>query len=696
MNTFKVLFFSILTAMTFLLVGCGGASSSGTDSTRGQVATIILPVTTKEVTTNSQAFDIVVKVIDDKHAPYSTGKVVIDYPDDYDKGRGDIGSFAPSTGSITNGEATFSYTAPSDLDANTSDITFGFHHDSNSGEIVRYTVTINPGIATVTSGITLVLPVKTPREVTTNSQAFDIVVTVLDKDNRLYSTGTVALVYPSDVRAGRDIGSFTPSTASITNGEATFSYTAPSNLDANTSDIKFGFYHDSNPSEILIYTVTINPDANQTVMKNYILTSDQSTDVTMALESSKNITFSVSDDASVQVNHSNMTSLMVTSLNPNIGTLADISGNTGNSLTVTSKNNVLISVNSTKISGLIPLEVVANFSDVNGDAQTLTKTFNILVLSGPPSAMSLSYVSTSQVLGSAKFIDKWVLTVTDKYSNRVDSNPAVSMGMLAGYTKASPLTATNSANYLYFPNGGTLATNSSFTAPSDVFGNVDTTNDILVTFGAGHTYNASGKWDISDKISNILYLADTYDGNDTSGLGFAVGHNYRQDTCNPGVEWVANVYSENNNPIIDETGSMAISIEYDYYLAGKSPVLWVNLVGQNYGTNQTVKIGEARKVTLRSLGLSADSESYGAGFTGIKRILIRVKETTEYYYNSNFGSFNVEGPADLSWEIVGTSMDNGITSCTDEMGVAYVDVNITSAPTAGAITLSNVLPANEF
>jgi len=143
MNTFKVLFFSILAAMTFLLVGCGGASSSATDSPSVQVARIILPVTTKEVTTNSQAFDIVVNVIDDKGAPYSTGKVVIDYPDDYDKGRGDIGSFAPSTGSITNGEATFSYTAPSDLDANTSDITFGFHHDSNPGEIVRYTITIN-------------------------------------------------------------------------------------------------------------------------------------------------------------------------------------------------------------------------------------------------------------------------------------------------------------------------------------------------------------------------------------------------------------------------------------------------------------------------------------------------------------------------------------------------------------------------
>lgn len=470
----------------------------------------------------------------------------------------------------------------------------------NGGSTIPVVVETN----TTNNKVTVILPVSSS-VLTTNNEVVKIDVRVFNGANNPYSTGTIIKVNPSDVLSGRDIGTFDKTAAKLVNGIATFVYTAPANLKADTSNIAFAFYHSSDPTNVKVYTMSIVPKANQTVLTNYSLESSSSTDVKMNLKTTKTVSYAVYDAKKKQLDNANIISITVTSLNPSLGVLSDTSGNTGNSITVNGKNNISMNVTSNTKSGLIPLKVTAVFKDTNAKTQTLEEVFNLIVLSGPPTAMSLSYAGTSQIATRAKFVEDWVLTVTDKYNNLVNSNPSISSGMLAGFTKSSAATA-NIASYLYYPPsfGGTLtaSTPDKFTAPTAAFSNVDQVNDVLVLFGNGYTYNASGKWDINTNSSTSLDLVDDYNGLSTSSLGFAVGHNYRQDRCREGIEWIGNVYPKNNNYTLDSTGSMVLQVEYDYYLTGKSVMLWVNLVGQHNGN--TVKIGEARKVNLRGNGLN--------------------------------------------------------------------------------------------
>ncbi len=550
------------------------------------------------------------------------------------------------------------------------------------------------------ANMTVILPISTT-EVTTNSEVVNIEVKVIDENNNLFTTGSVKIIYPNDVREGRDIGYFEEDTVLIEKGVANFIYNAPSNIASDTSSISFDFYHDSDPTQTKRYTVVINPEEGLVVLSNYNLGSDIGTDVSMGLETRKLVSFYVENDKNELVLDSDIVSIKITSENPNIGTLEDTSGNSGISITINGKNTVSVGVNSNIKSGIIPLKVETSFIDANGDTLSLSEVFNVIVLSGPPSAISLSYVSTihtQELKDRAKFVEEWAVTVTDKYNNLVDSNPAVSMGMLAGYANDSSNGADNPGNYLYYQSGaqggGLSSLYDNFTARDDVFDDVDLDNDVLTTFANGYTYNASGKWGISTKSSTVLGLKDDYDSTTTYNMGFAVGHNYRQDVCRDAVEWVANVYPKDNNFLVGDNGTMIINVEYDYYLTGKSTVLWVNLIGKDYSTDETVKIGEARKVNLRGLGLTGESYAFSKGFSGTVRLDVSITDTVEWYRNANFSGNIIVSGDDINWSIVGGSMTNGIMSCVNS-GIGYVDVNI-SAVEAGSVSLVDVLTVREF
>ena len=552
---------------------------------------------------------------------------------------------------------------------------------------------------------TVVLPVNTT-ELNVNSQAVNIEVRVFDSANNPYTSGNVKIIYPDDVRTGRDVGYFTSSTVAVDgSGMANFNYTGPADLTADTSNLTFGFYHEDNPTQSAVYTFTINPDTNQIVVTDYVLEASPET-LVLGLEETHSISYTIKDINGNIVADDQVVKIEVTLLNAALGNLWDSDGNSGSILTLQGQNNISLNLKTNTISGLLPIKVYGEFKDANGVVQRLERTFNVTILSGPPTAVSLSYTGTTQDAENAKFIENWVLTVTDKYNNRVNTKPSVSMGMLAGYAQSSDRT-NNSADYLYYnPTtadanaSGTIsaiggsANGPSFRSTNAPFGYVDDVNQYLVTFGNSYRYDASGKWTIQTDTNSTLDLVDDFNGSDVSELGFAVGNNFRQDRCNFGEEWIGNVYPTDGINVIDTTGSMRISVEYDYYLTGKDVMLWVNLLGQSNG--KTVKIGEAKKVTLRGSGLTGESYEYAQGFTGIVRLLVHIDNTVEYYKNANFVyKITVTGDG-TTWNIAGTSMDAGITSC-NANGVGYVDVNISDSPdNGGVITLSNVIPSNEF
>ncbi|MDO8453304.1 MAG: hypothetical protein Q7S59_01885 [Sulfurimonas sp.] len=572
----------------------------------------------------------------------------------------------------------------------------------NNSDTPISSTTVIPDINSSDTRKSVVLPLSNAT-LTLNGEAVQISVRVFDNTNIPSSEGNVKIAYPDDAVTGRDVGSFDKLSSTVINGVASFIYTAPAKLDLNTSDIKFGFYHDSDVSNIKTYTFTISPESNQTVSNSYELYSSlDSGSVSMNLNANKSISFRLNNDSNQSLPDKDIASINIVSLNPNIATLEDVTtGTAGNNITISNKNSITINARSNTLSGVVPLHVTAEFRDSNGDTKSVDKVFNIVILSGPPSAMSLSYASTEQVPERAKYIEKWVVTVTDRYNNLVNTNPVVSMGMMAGYAQSSALAA-NPANNLYFlpsvGNGALSSIANDFTTTASAFANVDSSNEYLVLFGNGYTYNASGKWDIDSVTGTVLGLVDDYKGDNTSGLGFAVGNNYRQDACREGEEWIGNVYpAEQNNYTVNSTGSMVIDVEYDYYLTAKDVMLWVNLTGAQHSDESTVRIGEAKKITLRGTGLTSETYSFSSGFSGVVRLHVTLNGTTEFLRNANFGYSVDVASDDANWSVSDDSMAHGITYCNGQSGISYVDINFTSpAPNAGTVTLVNVLPATEF
>ena len=545
--------------------------------------------------------------------------------------------------------------------------------------------------------LTLVMPVSAT-VLTTNSQVVNIEVRMFDSSNNPYSVGTITKTNPNDVLTGRDIGTFDKITSTLTNGVARFVYTAPDQLDANTSNLNFSFYHDSNTSDARIYTMSIVPEANQTVFTSYDLKASNDADKTIGLESTKNISYSVVDSSNKPLENSDITLLRVTLLNPSLAMLRDSSGNSGDTLSFVD-NAYSVNVVTNTRSGLVPIKVDATFIDSNGVEQNLTKVFDLVVHSGPPTAMSLSYAGTGQNAGNAKFIENWVLTATDKYNNLINTTPSVSMGAIIGYAQSSGVTA-NPEGYLYYPANSLLSGTLSDVNPDttfeagNVFNHVDVVNDTLVLFGTGYKFNAFGKWDIGTiSASNLLTLVDKYDGNITDDLGFAVGHNFRNEVCGNQNSVVANVYAQNGENTLPSSGSMIIQVEYDYYLVGKDVMLWTNLVGSS--NNEIVRVGLGRKTTLVGQGIEAESFTFTDAFTGPIKIHLKISNTERNYENARFW-YTIKATGNgVSYSELGNSMSN-IYSC-DDGGRAYVDVNITSGgDEGGTISLEGISFGNEF
>jgi hypothetical protein len=549
------------------------------------------------------------------------------------------------------------------------------------------------------STISVVLPISST-VLTTNSQVVSIKVRAFDNLNNPYSTGNIQLINSKEAQV-RDVGTFDIYKAPLVNGVATFTYTGPANLKKDTSNIYFGFYYDSNASNVKTYTMSIVPEVNQTILTSYEIKSVNENNVTMGLNETKTIGYEVYDKTGNKVPDKDITSFIVTSLNSSLILLSSSTTTQQPSIESTN-NNITVNVSSNTLSGLVPIKVEAKFLDANGKEKSLTKVYSIVVHSGPINAISLAYAGTSNDTANAKFIENWVLTATDKYNNLVNTHPSIASGMLAGYATSSG-TQTNPLNqstkYLYsIPNtplgGGTInGSTGVFTANDSVFANVDFVHDYLVTFGNGYTYGVSGKWDITQNNNTTVNLVDNYEGSNISGLGFAVGNNYRQDRCLFGEEWIGNVYPKNNDYILGTDGSKVLQISYDYYLVGKDVVLWANLTGSTQG--KIKRIGEARKVTLRGLGLTGETYDFNKGYIGIAKLKIDIKDTIEPYKNARFDYTVKVSGNDVNWSVSSDSMDNGIASCVNG-GVAYVDVNITGAANAGTVSFSRLIIKNEF
>jgi len=672
-------------------------------------------------------------------------------------------AFSDENGTILNGYsiatdsvgyATFFYMGPETLDHvnvnDTFNLTIQFDEDATHLEgnaTVKFDekeeVIINPDTPTV------VLPSSSnfhPLVLDSNSETVNIDVKVF-KDNAPYTEGAVKVSLPDEAIKGVDVGIFANYNVSVNDqGIATFVYTGPSNLlqtltspEVDNNNSIFKFYHTENDvNESAALTVEYRVPADTHISRNYYLDVVTSGEFSMGIPDQEK-TFSIelkAQDASgndVALSDENITKTTVSTENALVAQIFDtVTGTSVNSLDLVPDSFVL---KSKSLSGLVPLRVTMEFDDANGDPAVLNTIVNVRVYSGPASAISISYVSTTQDVDRAKYIEKLAISVTDEYGNKVNTKPNIALGAIVGYAvdgKEVSGTETNETKRLFYgksdiENGiasGVIdplgdddnqTTEFTDTIPENVFKYVNAegdNTDKLVVFGERKNYEAMGKWDITKIDDSTLSLQDDYYGIWREGLYYAVGHNYYQDQCREdGREWIGSTDSETYQ--LDEEGTVIVSYKYDYHLTGKDAMIWVNLDGIQPDTGAKTRVGEAVKHTLRGGGLvkvPTDGFSLKKGTNGYGTFVVWHENAPERYRNGHFG-YAIKSGSTCAYRLVASSnhiyddlgndiadtdartCDNG--NSTD--GTSYITFYLEADPADDCtFDITNILPSSEF
>lgn len=647
---------------------------------------------------------------------------------------GTLDAFSKTTDERS-GKVSFLYTSPKDIksiDGESINLTFIFMEDN-----VKLTKTINLKFMAGEEDTTLPIIV-IPDELESitlnnNSQTVDIPIKVF-KDIVPYTKGFVNVQLPKNVLEGVDVGSFSSFSVPVDeNGIALLHYTGPSNLKAlvNNGNLSstFKIYHSENMNEKNRKSFVVNYDvsSDEYVSVNYMIdVSTENSDFSMGIPNVEKSFSVVLKDLSNNVildKDINITSLRVTTENSLLVQIFD--GNQSklvDSLSLETKNNSLFILKSKTLSGLVPIKVTMEFKDINGINRTLDKMVNIQIFSGPPSAVSISYLSTEQDVSRAKYEDNFVVSVTDDYGNRVNSKPYIALGAIVGYAvdgKEATSKESNESKRLFYgksdidkgvANGIIDIVDNSTIFKDDTLSRANVFNyvnregensDKLILFGRGKNYEAMGKWDFNRENNSTLNLEDDYFGTKREKLYYAVGHNYYQDQCkNDGREWLGSTDSETYQ--LDSEGSVVISYKYDYHLMGKDAMIWVNLSGYQPDTKQYTRIGEAIKHTLRGKGLRSNpTAGYSLDKNEIASATFEIwhKESVYPYRNAHFGYSIAEGS---NCQIISRRSSNDYDARTCDNGYSregrgYVTF-ILKSPEDKSCTfnIEDILVSNEF
>ena len=574
----------------------------------------------------------------------------------------------------------------------------------------------------ITSPIATIVPDTATQniELTQNNEPRQIVLKVFDSNNVPVSSGTISVRYPDEVVNGVDVGTLIPvDKVEIQNGEAVFTYTGPSDLtsliNSGHPNAVFTFFDTLNQTKSADVTITYNPDTTTPppVLTGYtvdFISSNQ--EATTNLKTTSVFTLSVKDDDGKLVENADVNSTDITSLQPNLVKFIDQTGAEVETLHFEGKNNIAMTIKTYTTSGLAPFAIAMKIKDANGVLGDKNVTKSITVFSGPPTAMSISYAYTDQDEDNAKFIEKMVVSLTDKWSNPVNTQPTIYAGAVTGYT-VDPTSTVGNQYMVKEAAVATIATDVAGAKLTDTSGsdftNIDPFNDILMTFGNGYTYQASGKWDVDSVAGSEIYMKDSYTAlNPTSGMGFAVGHNHRQDICQFGREWIGQVDSADGTYKVDATGSVIVDFRYDYYLTGKTVIFGASVVGILNSTGEELRMGEAVKHTLRGHGYEGDSITVPKGFDGnVTFYAFHLTDTPTHLRNAKFSFRKVVSTGDVHATYLASSNDvnpattrSRIYDCADDLGngtngASWVRYHITSLE-GGSFTLDDGVFVNEY
>ncbi len=519
---------------------------------------------------------------------------------------------------------------------------------------------------------------------------------------------------------------FASSVATDENGNATFAYSAPAIITDNSFNVQFCMVTDGtvcNTVTINLTTGTITPpDDNNTPdigndFVNYGITFTTSDDGnTLGLDERKAYTVSLIDkDTQELIPASQVEKITIESNKPDVLKLInpnDAIGAAVAKLEITGASNIKIFLKADEeISGLSDIEITIDYKNQKGYDRVLSQTYAITVFSGPPTALSITSAGVSYNSEEKWFEHKFLISASDKYSNKINTSPTISASVMVGYAKDSSgermIYGQNSKTNLgiYANLTGSTAQVELDTVGVDPFSDFDTvtlrgvdlSRDFVALFGNVRTYEANGKWEI-DEISNTskLILSDTYEGQNYTGIGFAVGHNYRQDLCsNEYLEYQTKVDSTDGTYKLDDEGKTFVTVKFPArYMPGKQVGLLVNLISENPETGRQLRGGEVKFTTLRSFeGLSGLTKSIPADTTQTVIHYGIVETGTDdrwYLQNSTFSCSTIDSTGLTSIAI--TDRNNP-----DDCVRPFIEYTVTAAADKdGSLVLSECQVNNEF
>ena len=492
-----------------------------------------------------------------------------------------------------------------------------------------------------------------------------------------------------------NVGSFsTLTTQSDSAGDAIFKYTSPSPIIDNNFTVEFCLEENisiCDTAQINLTTSVIGPSVEPIDNINYFISFVPNGGTNnLALGTRNNAIVTLIDkDTKAPIPNERIKGITVTSKDLSVLKLTPEGGGTPSaSIAFPEKRNpVSVLLTADKLnSGLAIVEVIIEYTNLNGVLKTRGQLFSVAVLSGEATAFSINDKGVNYNDVTKQFEHDFIVQATDASSNPIATTGFINVSAMASFAKD-----TTGRELLYGRHSGgvsaTLSPNNG-TAMLELVGGLtpfNTTNikknrAFVAIGGDVETYEANGKWNIDEIISeNTLTLSNEYSGETHTGLDMAVGYNFRDKFCTSlHEESVIVVDSTDGTYLLDEKGQAVVTLKYDYYMIGKRALILVNMTGLNPNTGAVKRTGEVHEQTLRFHDpLEGKIVSVNAGETvsfrhwGVIETGTNDKHRLE---NSRFSCDEIEGTDNIG--VISRSFSDP-ESCASN-GQAYIDYVVTT------------------
>ncbi len=410
----------------------------------------------------------------------------------------------------------------------------------------------------------------------------EIKILTLTNDNKPIST-TVELPSLIDSDNKTLLGTFSEySVKTDEKGEATVTYTAPSDVSNITGEKKFTInVKDSSISADL----TLDFSNTQAVEKVYKINLTAPDYVEITGKANIVIDIVERDNEDKYIDSNNIHKVTVETQNGLLYFDESFSNTSYEYNTSSRKSIYLYSKYNTGI------EIIKVTADIfNGENNvTISDTFALTVSSGPVSAISLVYKNTEY--NAPFFEDVFTLHAVDKYGNPAKKGTKIEVGVVSGVRVGG------NGNYLKVDKNGSLGknnvneiefnlTNSDYnlTTVHDKYNN-DEGSDSLIILANEDRFSPLylGGWIVEEVIDNdTLILNGDFNLTNTKMdlLSFVIGNEKRYNECESTYN-VIDFDQESKTYLLDENGNAKLILRYDPFFIGHDVFIYANSVSEN-------------------------------------------------------------------------------------------------------------------